>query len=591
MFDLVDEISGSKKITSKILPNMELSILPDLFADFFADKIVKIREDLSCDDSFVVDVQTHDICFEEFVLMSPSEMKKVVLSMKSKSCSLDPLPTNFVKSCIDTLVPILTQIVNNSFRNGVFPDDCKTALVRPVIKKLDLDRDILKHYRPVSNCSFLDKLLEKCAYNQLNEYLNANSLYGKVQSAYRRGHSTETALLKINNDVMLALDKRLDVILVLLDLSAAFDTIDHGILLQRLNTRFGIGGNVLNWIRSYLCGRLQQVCIAGSMVSKAKPLEFGVPQGSILGPVLFSLYVTPLEDIISRHGCESMIYADDTQIYIACNSEAAVTTLENCVRDLRAWMSSNFLALNDAKTEVIHFTSKFKNSSNATSLKVNIGDCGIVPAEAVRNLGVMFNSDACMSTQVSHICKTASHSLYRLSKIRKYVNQQTAEKLVHAFISSRIDYCNSLLVGLPDYQIRRIQSIQNSAARLICGVSVRQQLHVTPLLKNLHWLPVTLRIVFKILCITFKCIHCAYAPQYLKELIIPRKVQRQLRSNDSLTLVVPNGKTLKTYGDRAFSIQAPKLWNNLPGDLRSVESYDGFKNCLKTHLLSNYYVH
>jgi len=536
-----------------------------------------------------VEISAQDFHFDEFALLSNDEMRKVVLSMKNKSCSLDPLPTCFVKSCVDVLVPTLTQIVNNSFENGVFPDECKTALVRPVIKKLELDRNILKHYRPVSNCSFLDKLLEKCAYNQLNDYLNVNSLYGKVQSAYRKGHSTETALLKIHNDVMLALDKRLDVILVLLDLSAAFDTIDHSILFQRLHIRFGLSGNVLNWIKSFLCGRYQKVCIDGSMVSKAKPLEFGVPQGSILGPVLFSLYVTPLEDIISSHGCSSMIYADDTQIYITCNRDSSLATLENCVSDLRSWMSSNFLALNDAKTEVIYFSSKFKNVNNAASVSVKIGDYNIVPSGVVRNLGVMFNADACMSTQVSQICKTASYSLYRLSKIRKYVNQETAEKLVHAFISSHLDYCNSLLVGLPDFQLRRLQSIQNSAARLIRGVSVRQQLHVTPILRDLHWLPVALRIVFKILCIVFKCIHCAYAPTYLKELIVPRQAQRHLRSNDSLILHVPHVKTLKTYGDRAFSVKAPQLWNSLPSNLRSASSYNVFKKSLKTHLFVHHY--
>ena len=163
---------------------------------------------------------------------------------------------------------------------------------------------------------------------------------------------------------MLALDKREDVILILLDLSAAFDTIDHDMLLARLRTRFGITGNALKWIESYLCGRTQRVCV-GSMVSEEKPLDYGVPQGSIAGPMLFSLYVYPPEDIIAHHKCQCMIYADDTQINVTCkNEEDACVNIEKCIADIRSWMSSNFLALNDAKTEFIYFVSKFKNQSD-----------------------------------------------------------------------------------------------------------------------------------------------------------------------------------------------------------------------------------
>jgi hypothetical protein len=200
------------------------------------------------------------------------------------------MPTSFVKDCIDVLAPLFVQIVNCSFNEGVFPSDCKCALVRPVIKKPELDRNILKNYRPVSNCCFLDKL-EKCASIQLNNYFDENSLYGTFQSAYRSCHSTETALLRLHNDVMIALDQKHDVILILLDLSAAFDTIDHGILLHRLKAPFGIDGVVLKWIESFLCGRTQKVCIDGSMVSEAKLLSLASRKGPSSGRC-FSHYMS-----------------------------------------------------------------------------------------------------------------------------------------------------------------------------------------------------------------------------------------------------------------------------------------------------------
>ena len=522
--------------------------------------------------------------------MSFENVEKVVTGMKNKSCTLDPIPTSFVKNCVDILVPVLSRIVNVSFNTGVFPSNCKNALVHPMIKKAELDQNILKNYRPVSNCSFLDKFLEKCAYVQINNYLNANSLYGEFQSAYREGHSTETALLRVHNDIMLALDVQKDVILVMLDLSAAFDTIDHKILLERLRVRFGMGGSVLNWIRSFMCGRTQQVVINQSMVSEARKLKYGVPQGSILGPLLFSLYVTPLEDVIRKHGCHTVIFADDTQLYITCDSGDSISVIESCVRDIKEWMSSNFLSLNESKTEVVIFTSRHKRNQSQYVNKFKVGEVTVKTTSIVRNLGVIFDHNGTMSQQVSQICKSASHSLWRIGKIRHLLDNKSAEKIVHAFVTSRLDYCNSILAGLPQSLLQRLQIVQNSAARLIRRIHKHQHLSMTTILKELHWLPIDIRIQFKMLCIVFKCIHLSTAPTYLKDLIsVKDSGHHNLRSSDTLTLHTPTKRTLKSYGDRAFAVRAPVLWNALLPSLRQIDSFPTFKCRLKTHLFQKFY--
>ena len=326
-------------------------------------------------------------------------------------------------------------------------------------------------------------------------------------------------------------------------------------------------------------------------MSKAQPLLFGVPQGSVLGPVLFSLYVAPLEDIIAKHGCQTVIFADDTQLYVTCNSSNSVTSIESCVDEIRGWMRENFLALNDSKTEVIHFKSKFcKSRSHLQSTNVRVGDVSISSSSVVRNLGVLFDCNATMANHVANVCKNASYSLWRISKIRHLLDRKNTEKLVHAFISSRIDYCNSLLFGIPDYQIRKLQVIQNSAARLVCKLSKRDKQHITPILASLHWLPVTLRVQFKLLCIVFKCINLERAPLYLKDLIIVNNHNsRSLRSNAAVTLRRPAPPNTKTYGDRAFIVTAPSLWNALPVFLRLLTDFDKFKSQLKTYLFTNYY--
>ena len=445
----------------------------------------------------------------------------------------------------------------------------------------------MNNYRPISNLTSISKLIEKAALLQLNSYLCGNNLYAKCQSAYRQGHSTETALVRVQNDVLHALDRGHDVILILLDLSAAFDTIDHDILIHRLRCRFKIDGTVLQWITSYLRGRTMRVCV-GSVVSGAQPLDCGVPQGSVLGPVLFSLYTTPLEDIITRHGLDTMFYADDSQLYItrSCTS-APISQIENCIEEIRQWMNNNMLALNDSKTEVIRFSSKFSNGGRPRTCNIQVGEISINSSPVVRSLGVSLDQSASMSPHVNSICKSASFALWKIGKIRKLLDSHSTEKLVHAFITSRLDYCNSLLFGLPNYQLKKLQLIQNSAARLVS--LTKKADHIQPVLFNLHWLPVHKRVEFKLLCLTYKVLH-DIAPLYLKELLNIRVPGRTLRSTaeGALSLHQPIGKTT-FYGYRSFAISAPLLWNKLPSEFRCFNNYDIFKSNVKTYLFKEFF--
>ena len=210
---------------------------------------------------------------------------------------------------------MLTLIVNTSLEFADFSPEPKRAFILPLLKKAILDCGILKNFRPVSNLSFLSKLIERIVCVQLVDHLKINDLYEVYQSAYRQLHSTETALLCVQNDLLQAVDTHGGAILVLLDLSAAFDTIDHHCLLHILESSFGIQGNVLAWFQSYLTGRTQTVRIK-KCTSEPHELKYGVPQGSVLGPILFTIYTTPLGKLIRRHGLTFHLYADDTQLYI-----------------------------------------------------------------------------------------------------------------------------------------------------------------------------------------------------------------------------------------------------------------------------------
>ena len=225
---------------------------------------------------------------------------------------------------------------------------------------------------------------------QIRSHMDSHDLGNTFQSAYKVGHSTETALC-IKNEIHLSLSKGMPTALVLLDLSAAFDTIDHDTLLSCLSSRFGFAGTALKWFRSYLQDRFQSVKI-GSSLSNLFKLKFGVPQGSVLGPLLFSLYTTPLGQVIRKYtGVRYHFYADDTQLFIHLSPDDSLKSfdrLKSCLNDIQVWMSENKLKLNPDKTEFIVFGAKDRHKWLSDSLPVNIlGNC-LSPADVVRNLVV-----------------------------------------------------------------------------------------------------------------------------------------------------------------------------------------------------------
>ena len=258
-------------------------LLANDFVNFFTDKISKIRSNLeSWIDSILHNPNPTTqpvIPVLDFDIASDNEIHQIICSSANKSCSLDLIPTWFLKSTIDSFLPIITHIVNTSISTGIFPDSLKHAIVTPILKKPSADINELANYRPVSNLPFLSKVIEKVIVSRITAHMDDHNLWESHQSAYRSGHSTETALLSIKNDIMLAIGDKKGVFLVLLDLSAAFDTVDHQILLRTISESIGLTGKALSWFRSYLNNRSCSVCIDGEF-SHTQSLEYGVPQGS-----------------------------------------------------------------------------------------------------------------------------------------------------------------------------------------------------------------------------------------------------------------------------------------------------------------------
>ena len=595
LFKLTNSLMGKNGET--ILPTHSCDkTLADQFLFFFHNKIDNIRTGLcAMVDEPLVEIPDQSFngvplnCFSSVTLQ---EIRHIILKAPSKSCELDPLPSWLLKECVDELSPIVTSIVNASLNHAIVPLSLKTALIRPLLKKSGLDKEVLKNYRPVSNLSFISKVLEKVVAKRLDDHMLDNNLYSSVQSAYRERHSTETALLKVQSDILTALDSGSGAVLLMLDLSAAFDTIDHGILLSRLNSLYGISGDALDWFKSYLSNRVQRVII-GDTVSECKGLNFGVPQGSVLGPKIYCMYTKPISDIIAGHGLSHHCYADDTQLYIAiehsANLHSELLRMERCVADIRNWMRHNMLKLNDDKTELIVFASRY-NQHLYSDASMMIGNTTVVCEPQVKNLGVIFDQVMSMRQHVNYTSRTARFHLRNISRIRRYIPEESCKLVVQSLVTSRLDYSNGLLYGIPKSAVSILQSVQNSAARIVTKTAPRE--HITPVLRELHWLPVDRRIEYKILLYAYKALN-GLAPEYLCNMVELYAPDRVLRSASQNLLVVPRGKHCQ-YGMRTFAMAAATLWNSLnvrdrSNRIRGSPSLESFKSNLKTLLFKEHF--
>ena len=282
------------------------------------------------------------------------------------------------------------------------------------------------------------------------------------------------------------------------DLSAAFDTIDHKILLARLETDYGISGNVQSWFASYLSNRFQSVKI-GSHFSNWMPLIYGVPQGSVLGPLIFTMYVKPLCNILTKHNMHFYAYADDTQVYTDCaydDVSSATKKLESCLIEVKKWMTENKLKINDDKTEIILFGHPHAMRQICKPIIVNVNGHDISATNKVKNLGVILDETLSMTHQISSLSGSAYHHIRNISFIRNYITKDITKKLMTSLVLSRLDYCNSLLSGLQLAQLKKLQTVQNNAARVVERARMREE--ASPLLYKLHWLPLRARIMYKV---------------------------------------------------------------------------------------------
>ena len=399
----------------------------------------------------------------------------------------------------------------------------------------------------------------------------------------------------MTDDILKEIQSDNIVILILLDLSAAFDTIDHGILLDKLLKDFGIRGKAHDWFKSYLKNRSFCVKIDKSF-SVFLCLLFGVPQGSLLGPILFILYIKYLQKIASKYGLSIQLYADDSQLYISFHPcrpselDDVTASVNKCLAEIKSWMVENFMKLNESKTELLIIGKPLVLQKFDLSVEIQFGSTTITPTECKgdswKSLGVKLDEALNMERQINSVRQKCGWTMTNIRSIGRYLDEATKLMLVKQLIISKLDYCNSLYMNLPNKRLRKLKSILNGCVRFIYNVHDRSE-ELLPYYKEAHILPIDERIFFKVCLLSYKIVN-GMSPDYLVELVdtdLPSDTNRTRArpTEDNLLMKLPKMSRLKS-SNRRFSNYAPVAWNSLPLKLRAVSNVSTFKNMLKNYL-------
>ena len=581
LFGCVYELLDQKK--PSVLPSHDSkSELASRFNTYFKQKISDIRKNFPpVSSNFTGSSEYDGSLLSVFTPATEDEIRSLIMTHGIKCSPDDPIPAKLLKPLVDTFVPIWTELVNLSLEQGSM--EClKCGVLAPLIKDLDssIDNDILKNYRPVTNLQLVGKLIERVVDDRLDNHMNQNKLHSSKQYAYKVEHSTELLLTKVVDNLLISCDKKTPTLVMFLDLSAAFDTVDQAKLLQILHDDIGVRGVALKWFESFLCGRTQKVKI-GDEYSSEVELDFGVTQGSILGPKLFNIYAKPFPEKLKVVKVSVEGYADDHQLLKGFNLIFQVEVLVEGIQEtfdvIENWMRENFLKLNSDKTQIMIVAPE----AILKDIKINgtfiNGKC-IRFVNSAKNLGVYFDSTLSMDVQVQKVVSSCFSTIRLLSRIKHFLITEQLQLLVCSLVLSVIDYCNILYYGMSNENLKKLQSVQNSAARLACKVNIYDRVPSEELFRRLHWLKVRERIAYKVLVVVHKCVY-GNAPSDVKDLV------RFSQSNRTKKLEVR--PCLGEMGNRAFSVCGPRLWNCLPTELRMNGNMEDFKKKLKTYLFKD----
>ena len=493
-----------------------------------------------------------------------AECTQIIKSLKNTKVSPESLPVFLLKENAEILAPIIRNIINRCFSSGIFPDLLKIALITPVFKKGDPLN--VKNFRPISVLLVLSKIFEKSMYSRLVRFLDSAKILNDVQFGFRKGLSTETAILKLTEYLYEILNSKKCSLEVFIDFQKAFDTIDHEILFNKMSL-YGIRGKPLGLFRSFLTGRKQRVKI-DNVISSTKPLTIGLPQGSTLSAILYLIYINDLPNFSSN--CQQILYADDTTLCFQNKNISDMTTIcNNTLTDFSHWAIANRLTINPEKTQCMLFAN-IQFPENIPSVTLNHRP--IESVDSFKFLGVVLDPKIKFNLHIQMICNKISKSIGIIRKISNYVSTSTLISLYYSLIYPYLTYCNLTWGSTYDSHLIPLITLQKKAIRVINKVNYLE--HTSPLFFANKILKLPDLIKYRQAIHIFKNLSQYTTPSH------------SYSTRTSSNLIVPFQRL--TLGQHSLAYCGPTTWNSLPDYIKSADSLPIFKRLLREHFLLYY---
>ena len=505
--------------------------------------------------------------------INAKEILDTIKSLKnSNSSGHDFFTTKFVKLSAPILIPALVKIFNLALKTGVYPDSLKIAKVIPVFKKGDPSS--VNNYRPISILSSINKIFEKILYARLIKYIDKFQLLYKYQFGFRKNHSTEHALIEITDQIRFAMDNNQITCGIFVDLSKAFDTVNHHILLDKLEN-IGIRGKALELFKSYLSDRRQYVNIEQSK-SKTNTVSCGVPQGSVLGPLFFLLFINDLPNCCPTG--KVRIFADDTNVFFHCNStEELIETATIIMTELHSWFSANKLTLNTDKSSFTIFKTKQKIINNLPAY-IEFLDSKIERTSYVKYLGVFIDEHLTWDIHINEICTKLKSLFHIFYNIRDYLSIDNIKTIYYTLIYSRIKYGITLYGQAGLTKVKRIQTLQNQLLKVLLGKKYRfptDDLH-----QELNILKVEDITNQEILSFVHNYFANKLPSAFDNYYQTFENLSNRVTRNSSNTIKIGNHSTV--IAARSLKISGAKKWNELSNDIKSIKNVKKFKREYRT---------